>query len=144
VFYVEFCNRRSDASLEEFHRAWREVQVGWGDDFEDILVWSAARTWRLGPEPEYLAVWDVGDAGLDRLEEWDREFKSSGGNSHGEVFAASGRIDVSGWYRGLFPAVEVRGKRYYAEYFTPTGTDEQIQSFIANATPSIRIWICRC
>jgi hypothetical protein len=128
MIYIEFCSRKPDASLEAFHEAWHNGQEGWGGSFDDLLAWSGARTWRLGPEPEYLAVWDVRDAGLSRLDDWDRIFKGGEADSFEDPFAAVARIDFGGWYEGLIESTRVRGKRYYAEYFRPTGPDDEIRS----------------
>jgi len=127
MIYIEFVSRRPGVALEDFHKAWNDGQEGWGGDYEeDLLVWSGARTWRLGPEPEYLAVWYVPHAGFDRLDDWDRIFKSGDADPFEDPFHAAARIDFGGCYESLIEPTKVKGKRYYVELFRPNGPDEDI------------------
>jgi hypothetical protein len=81
---------------------------------EDVLLLNIARTFRLGPEPPYLTVWQ---SQLERLEEWERFLKSSEANLFVPANLLSNRIDVAGCYTALLePRVGRRGP-YYAEFF---------------------------
>src|ERR1700745_2382748 len=72
TIYIEFVSRRPGVSLEGFQAIVGPAHRNWTIAYpQDRLVLNIARTWRLGPEPEYLAVWDVPGSGLDRLREWE-------------------------------------------------------------------------
>lgn len=40
------------------------------------MIFSIGRTWRLSPEPEYLTAWYTPGAGLGRIDDWDKIFRS--------------------------------------------------------------------
>lgn len=129
MIYIEYCSRRPGISLDQFHDAWRNGQEGWGGSYqEDRLVWAGARTWRMGPEPEYVAVWHIAGGGFDRLDAWDEIFKSGDADQFEDPFFAAARIDVAGCYNELVEPVQVKGKRYYVEYFTPRGSDDEVRA----------------
>ena len=116
--YIEYISRRSGVPLNGFHAIAGPGQGRWAGQYpEDRLILNIGRTWRLGPEPEYLAVWHTPGKGVERLGEWEEIF-GSGEASHIEnPFDAVGRIDVAGFYEPFLDPVRGSGPVYYAEYF---------------------------
>lgn len=130
MIYVEFIRRRADVGVREFHAGVSTGQQGWDSNHaEDQLIWSAGRTWRLGPSPEYLGVWYSPGYQLNRLDDWDRIFRSGHADHHENVFRRVARIEAAGCYRALGPPTPARGGTYYAEFFQPRGADPAIQDF---------------
>src|SRR6185436_18056871 len=73
LIYIEFISRRPGVALEAFHAVAGGGQEGWAGDYAaDVAVLNLGRTWRMGPEPEYLTAWYSPSAGLERLDEWER------------------------------------------------------------------------
>jgi hypothetical protein len=129
LIYVEFISRRASVDVQTFHRAQRQAQEGWAAGHgEDKLLWSGARTWRLGPEPEYLVIWFTPGGGLERLDQWDTIFRSSPDDHHERLARQVSRIDVAGCYMPLLPPVAARHGIYYAEYFALTGTLDEVRA----------------
>jgi hypothetical protein len=132
VIYVEYLSRLPGVELAEFHRAVAQGQEGWGSSYqEDRLVWHAGRTWRMGPEPEYVAVWHTPDAGFDRIDAWDRIFRAGGAERHERVFRRVARIEAAGCYRALREPLGGAGgsqpvRSYYVELFRATGDLEAV------------------
>jgi hypothetical protein len=118
AIYIEYISRRPGVSLEAFHAIAGPGQGRWAAEYsEDRLILNLGRTWRLGPEPEYLAVWHTPGKGANRLGDWASIF-ASGEADHIELpFTAVGRIDVAGFYEPLLEPVAGTGRVYYAEYF---------------------------
>lgn len=129
LIYVEYISRRPGVGIKEFHAAVIAAQTGWDTTYaEDQLLWSAGRTWRLGPEPEYIHVWYSPGSGLERIDAWDRIFRS--GEAHhqeGPAFQVM-RIDRAGCYQPLREPVLARGGPYYAEFFQPRGDSTAISA----------------
>ncbi len=98
-----------------------------------MLVLSLARTWRTGPEPEYLAVWHNADAGFERFDEWERIFTSGEASAIEEPFKVVARIDAAGCYEPLFEPIPAERGPYYAEYldFAADASREDVRSFFA-------------
>jgi hypothetical protein len=95
-------------------------QLQWEAGYaEDQLILTLGRTWRIGPEPEYLHIWYNAAAGLERIDEWERIFTSGAVASFEEPFRLAARIDAAGCYEPLLEPVAGRGGPYYAEYFEP-------------------------
>ena len=87
LVYIEYIRRRAGVDLARFHADATAGQEGWHDDYgEDRLMLSAGRTGRLGPEPEYMAVWHTPDAGFERIDAWDRIFRSGDAESSEQPF----------------------------------------------------------
>lgn len=125
LVYLEFVSRRPGIGLHEFHTVVGGGQTGWSGDYaDDIAVLNLGRSWRMGPEPEYLTAWYAPNAGLDRIDEWERVFRSGDADAYEEPFRLAGRIDRAGCYDPLLePVVGTKG-RYYAEWFDlAPGTD---------------------
>jgi hypothetical protein len=122
VIYIEYISRRSDVPLAEFHRGVIAGQQGWANAHpEDRLIWSAGRTWRMGPEPEYAGVWWTPRSGFERIDEWDRIFRSGAAAGFEDPFQEVARIDAAGCYEPLRQPVPAIGGTYYAEFFEVTG-----------------------
>jgi len=118
LVYLEFISRRHGVGLHEFHAVVGGGQSGWAGDYgDDITVLNVGRSWRIGPEPEYLCAWYTPTAGVDRLDEWERVFRSGDADAYEEPFRLAARIDAAGCYEPLLePVVGSKGK-YYAEWF---------------------------
>jgi hypothetical protein len=118
LIYIEFISRRPGVALEAFHVVAGGGQEGWAGDYDaDVAVLNLGRTWRMGPEPEYLTAWYSPSAGLERLDEWERIFKSGDAARFEEPFRLVARIDRSGVYEPLLEPVVGTTGRYYAEFF---------------------------
>ena len=77
LIYIEYVSRRPGVDMGDFRAGVTHGQEGWDTGYgEDQLVLNIGRTWRLGPEPEYLAVWYSPQANFDRIDAWDRIFRS--------------------------------------------------------------------
>src|SRR3954451_13035363 len=127
MIYVEYVSRRQGIALDDFHRVVRQVQEAWAaGNGTDRLILNAGRTWRLGPEPEYLGIWHTGDAGFERLDAWTRAFQERGDVGDEATMSRVARIDFAGCYRALAPPVEAHGGIYYVEIFRPAATDDAI------------------
>jgi len=110
LVYVEYFSRRPGIELADFHKTVAAAQAEWGSGYsEDQLVLHAARTWRLGPEPEHFTVWYSPHARFDRIDEWDRVFRTPDGAAHASFFARVARIDVAGCYEPLLEPVSAQG-----------------------------------
>jgi len=132
LVYIEFMSRRPHVPVEGFHHIVSRGQTGWeGEHAEDRLILNVGRTWRLGPDPEYLAVWFLPHAGLERLGEWEDIFRSGAISSLEEPFRVAARIDRGGCYDPLVEPVEGKGGPYYVEYFDPIpgATLDEVGSF---------------
>jgi hypothetical protein len=118
LVYLEFISRRPGVGLHEFHAVVGGGQSGWAGDYgDDITVLNVGRSWRIGPEPEYLCAWYTPNAGIDRLDEWERVFRSGDADAYEEPFRLAARIDAAGCYEPLTePLVGTKGK-YYTEWF---------------------------
>ena len=118
LVYLEFISRRPGVGLHEFHAVVGGGQSGWAGDYgDDVTVLNVGRSWRIGPEPEYLCAWYTPTASVDRLDEWERVFRSGDADAYEEPFRLAARIDAAGCYDPLLePVVGTKGK-YYAEWF---------------------------
>jgi hypothetical protein len=132
MIYVEYISRRPDVTVRDFHAAVSQAQEEWDAGYgEDRLAWSAGRTWRLGPAPEYLTVWHSPGLGFERIDAWDRIFRSGHADEHENVFRRVARIDAAGCYEELREPIPARNGTYYVEFFQPTGDRAAIQTFYA-------------
>jgi hypothetical protein len=165
MVYVEFTSRRPqpgvyekdcgalavesfESQLQRFHRAVRAGASGWEAGWSgDQLILSVGRTWRLGPEPEYLTVW-FAPAGLARLDGWDEVFRSGEADELEKPFREIARIDRAGCYDALLPPVRqpfeksgaanprARGSTYYGEFFEPAGSHDEIRKLYVERASS--------
>ena len=118
LVYLEFISRRPGVSLEQFHAVAGQGQTGWaGDNVEDVLLANLGRSWRTGPEPEYIAFWLTQAQGLDRFDDWERIFRSGVAEQFEEPFRLAARIDRAGSYDPLLEPSPVDTERCYLEFF---------------------------
>ena len=118
LVYVEYRSRNPGIELATFHAIVGRRTDAWTDSYpEDELLLNVGRTWRLGPEPEYLVAYYSPNYGLERLEEWERIFKSGDADRLEAQTRATGRIDMAGCFVALTEPVAARGGRYYTEFF---------------------------
>jgi hypothetical protein len=121
LVYIEFISRRPGVGLHEFRTVAGGGQSGWASDYgDDVGLLNLGRTWRIGPEPEYLGVWYTRDAGLERIDFWEATFRSGEADAYEEPFRLAARIDRAGCYDPILEPVVGRNGRYYAEWFEPT------------------------
>lgn len=119
LLYVEFISRRPTSSLQEFHDGAGQAQGDWADKYgDDRMILNVGRTWRVGPEPEYLCVWHTPASGLDRLDEWERLFGEGGEREHHDEFAAVARIDRAGCYRAIGEPTRATEGSYLVEWLS--------------------------
>ncbi len=118
LIYIEYISRRPNVSLAHFHSIASRSQGGWADSYAaDQLLLNIGRTWRLGPEPEYVAVWYTPGAQLERLNDWERAFGSGEADSLEKPMELAARLDRAGCYDPLLEPTAHSGGRYYGEYF---------------------------
>jgi hypothetical protein len=118
LVYIEYISRRAGIALEAFHKVAGAGQTGWAGDYAaDVLLLNLGRSWRIGPEPEYLSVWYTPDEGVGRLDAWEKSFRSGEADHFEEPFRLAGRIDQAGCYEPLVEPVAGSLGRYYAEWF---------------------------
>ena len=132
LVYIEYISRRQGVSLEEFHYA-AGLQSMWTEDHgEDLLLLNIGRTFRIGPEPWYLAAWYTPEGGLERLGDWERTFEAHEADALEIPFKLGSQIDKAGAYEPLLEPVPCRNGLYYAEYFDLSrgaGRDEVREHF---------------
>jgi hypothetical protein len=131
LIYIEYISRRPGVALEAFHAVAGGGQEGWAGDYDaDVAVLNLGRTWRIGPEPEYLTVWYSPSAGLERLDEWERIFKAGDAARFEEPFRLAARIDRAGIYEPLREPVAGTRPCYYAEFFdvAPGATRDDVRA----------------
>ena len=120
LVYLEFVSRRPGVGLHEFRSVVAGGQSGWsGDHGADVAILNVGRTWRIGPEPEYLTAWYNADAGLGRLDDWNDVFTSGSADAYEEPFRLAARIDRAGCYEPLLEPIRGTAGRYLAEWFEP-------------------------
>ena len=129
LVYIEYISRLPGIDLETFRAQAAQGQEGWDSGYEDELVLSLGRTWRLGPDPGYMTVWHTRNAGLDRIDAWDRIFRSGEADDLEQPFFQVARIDVAGCYNPLLEPVPARNGTYYAEFFAAYDTADAVRSF---------------
>jgi hypothetical protein len=163
MIYIEFTSRRPqpglreddqgalalesfESQLQRFHRAVIAGQSGWeGSWSEDLLILSAGRTWRLGPEPEYMTVWHTPTPGFGRIDDWDKVFRSGAADAVEKPFRELARIDRAGCYEPLLDPKRQLNGIYYAEFFEPVAPRAKIREFYVNraaAHPSLTLALC--
>jgi hypothetical protein len=129
LIYVEYISRRPGVGIKDFHAAVIAAQTGWDTTYaEDQLLLSAGRTWRLGPEPEYVHVWYSPGCGLDRIDAWERIFRSGEADHQEGPAQRVMRIDRAGCYQPLQEPIVARGGPYYAEFFEARGTPAAVKA----------------
>jgi hypothetical protein len=132
LVYIEYISRRPGVSVEAFHFAAGRGQQGWSSEHsDDVLLLNLGRTFRTGPEPEYVAVWYSPKAGLERIGEWERIFASGEADHLEETFRLAARIDTAGCYEPLLEPTQGRNGLYYGEYldFSPDADRDGVTAF---------------
>jgi hypothetical protein len=132
MIYVEYISRRPGIELADFHETFKKVQEGWESSFsEDQLILNAARTWRIGPQPEYLTVWWSPQAGFARLDDWERTFRRRDSDNYGynSPLRRVARMEYAGCYEALVTPTRARRGIYYVEGFRPAKSSASIRSF---------------
>ncbi|MDX6376422.1 MAG: hypothetical protein QOE98_725 [Gaiellaceae bacterium] len=120
LVYIEYISRRPGVGLHEFHTVAGGGQSGWAGDYgDDVALLNVGRSWRMGPEPEYLSAWYTPGAGLDRIDFWEQTFRSGQADAYEEPFRLAARIDRAGCYEPIREPVVGTHGRYYAEWFEP-------------------------
>jgi hypothetical protein len=163
MIYIEFTSRRPqpglretdqgtlgvesfESQLQRFHRAVLGGQSGWESSWsEDRMILGIGRTWRLGPEPEYLTVWHTPGAGLGRIDEWDKVFRSGEADEVEKPFSELARIERAGCYEPLLDPKRQRDGIYYAEFFEPAGSNDEIRALYekrAASHPALTLALC--
>jgi len=145
--YVEFISRRPGISIEHFHAIAGAGQTGWAAQYtDDQLLLNLGRTWRIGPEPEYVAFWLNRSTGLERLGQWEHAFVSGEADAFEKPMEVVGRLDRAGCYRPLRdPVPGVKGP-YYLEFLDIAAGvgGEEISDFFdkrAGAHPDLTLHI---
>lgn len=130
MIYIEYISRRAGVELQDFNETMTRGQEGWDAGFqEDQLLMSIARTWRMGPEPEHMGVWYSPKFGFERIDDWDRIFRSGEADHLEEPFRKVARIDVAGCYEPLLEPMRARNGAYYAEFFKATDELSAVRDF---------------
>lgn len=132
LVYIEYISRRPGVSAEAFYFATGRGQTGWAGEYaEDMMVLNIGRTFRTGPEPEYMTVWYTPEGGLARIGDWDRIFKSGVAADFEEPFKLAARIDKAGCYEPLLEPVSAAKGPFYAEFvdFAPEATRDEVRAF---------------
>jgi hypothetical protein len=116
--YIEYRQRLPGIDLALFHNVVAQRAGTWSDDNpEDISVLNIARTWRLGPEPEYLSVsWSPG-FGVERLGDWDCVVRSGSEDIRMARSRLASRISRAGCFLALLEPVPGLGGPYYVEFW---------------------------
>ena len=145
MIYIEFTSRRPqpglhandlgalviepfESQLERFHRGVLAGQSGWeGSWSEDRMLLGVGRTWRLGPEPEYMTAWQT-PTGFARIDDWDKVFRAGEADELEKPFREVARIDRAGCYEALLEPGRAHGGIYYAEFFEPAGSNDEIRA----------------
>ena len=141
MVYVEYISRLPGIDLADFRTTFRTVQQGWESSFsEDQLILNAARTWRLGPEPEYFTAWLSPNSTFDRLDEWDRIFRARDSETYGfdSPLRRVARMDYAGCYEPLIMPMRAKRGIYYAEIFRPNKAGAAIRRFFEERAPNHR------
>ncbi len=121
MIYIEYFSRRAGVSVDNFHRGVIAGQSNWEREHpEDKLVWSAGRTWRMGPGPGYIGAWWTPGPGFGRIDYWDKVFRSGNAGGTEDAFQNVATIDVAGCYEPLIEPVVASHGTYYAEFFRMT------------------------
>jgi len=129
MIYVEYISRRPGIGVAEFHRVVRQVQQNWeAGSPQDRLILNAGRTWRLGPEQEYLGIWHTPGAGLERLGDWERAFRARGEVGDEATMSRVARVDCAGCYDAILEPLPARDALYYVERFRDTQPASLIRS----------------
>lgn len=135
LVYIEFIRRRASADLDGFRKVLTGGQQGWADSYAaDRLVLAVGRTWRIGPDMEYLFVWHCPGHDLERLDDWEASFVGGEADQFHEPFKLAARIERAGCYEPLLEPQRGTRRRYYAEWFErrPGASSEDVASYLSS------------
>jgi len=141
MVYVEYISRLPGIDLVDFQTTIKMVQQGWESSFsEDQLILNVARTWRLGPEPEYFTVWFSPNSTFDRLDCWERTFRARKSDSYGygSPLRRVARMDYAGCYEPMLTPIRAKTGIYYVEMFRPIKASTAIRRFFEERAPNHR------
>ena len=120
LVFVEFTRRKAGVTLAEFHAAALRERSEWAAKFPgDRLLLNVARTWWLGPQPDYLTVWYSPHHGLERIDEWQEIAEGRAMAALEQEFLGATELVMTGCYEPLLEPVAGEGPLYYVEYFAP-------------------------
>lgn len=132
LIYIEYISRRAGVAIADFQSVVGAAQAGWAsENHSDNLLFNIGRTWRIGPEPEYLSVWHSPDSDLERLDSWQAVFRAGGAAAFEGPMSLVARLDRAGCYRPLLFPHSHRGGKYYIEYFerAPGANSQTVTEF---------------
>jgi hypothetical protein len=96
MYYIEYFRRKPGVDLDEFHRTVKASFDYWEkNNPPDKLVLLLGRTWRMGPDPGYIAVWKMSD--FQRLREWEQSAAKKKASGAANVADVAEMLD-SGMY----------------------------------------------
>ncbi len=120
--YFEYRSRRIGVDLELYHAVLARKTNRWTDTYpDDMLIMNVGRSWRIGPEPEYLKAFYTPRHGIERLAEWTRVWRSGEADLMEAQQRLTGRVDVAGCFEPLTEPVMADGGPYYIEFFNSAG-----------------------
>jgi hypothetical protein len=118
VIYVEFIERDRWMPIEIF-RLLANQEASWAEGAVDRMVLQLGRTFRLGPRPSYLCLWDIPN--IDRLDAWEEYFHSAAAlqNLRSQAMHRAINIDRAGLYDTLHQGKPLTAPMYLVEYCQP-------------------------
>jgi len=149
MIYIEYISRRPDAELSDFHKFMSKGLKGWDASYqEDRLILGISRTWRLGPEPEHIGVWHSPGTSFERIDEWERIFRSGAADYLEQPLQEVARIEAAGCYEALLEPVRGLNGTYYAEFFRAEGELSAIRNLYETRIKShpsfiLNLLVCR-
>jgi hypothetical protein len=150
LVYIEFIRRLPGVDLNAFRTVLKHVQSTWSKEHsDDRLVLAVGRTWRIGPEPEYVFAWYTPGSGLERIDGWERTFVAGDAAAIHEPFKLAARIERAGCYEPLTDPSEGSRGRYLAHWFAPrpgaTRADlrEYFETIAAGADADLNLAVLR-
>ena len=124
MIYLEYIERDRFVPIEVF-RYMGDQTSSWVDADADRMILQLGRTLRLGPNPTYLAFWQI--AGLHRLDAWEAYFGSKDwfDNPRSLAMHRSIHIQRAGLYEELIETTLSGDALHAIEFFdTAIGTDD--------------------
>jgi hypothetical protein len=100
MYYIEFIEPKEGVDQRRFHDVVRRTTERWAADHpEDKLLLNIGRTWRLGPRPSYMTIWEI--AGFETMSRWTREFQEAAVLENHAEFTDVATIVDAGVYEDL-------------------------------------------
>ncbi|MFO0991235.1 MAG: hypothetical protein U1E67_04800 [Hyphomicrobiales bacterium] len=118
MFYVEFIHWDRSVPIEIF-RFLGQQSSGWKENSPDRIVLQLGRTLRFGPQPGYLAIWEIPNIG--RLDEWETYFHSADSmiNRRSQAMHRAITIERAGLFNALIIGDLKSYPLYYLEFYKP-------------------------